>query len=394
MRARSHHPVLAALVLGASVAVPAAVPAIAASPSPGASAAAAPAADVLTYRGGPGRDGNMPGPGPLGKASIAWVFQARGPFASQPMVHAGVVYAVSNEGTLHAINITTGAERWSVALGTDSTGSPLLLEDRVLVATNDGLRAISMADGSEVWRTTATAPLKGSPVLTGGHVVVAAEDGSVSAVDQATGTTLWTVDIGAGVDTSSAATDETVVVGTQTGQVVALAAADGTLRWRTDTGDGARVGTPAISDGYVYIATLDGGGPDSNHIRQLDLATGKVLWSFVSPDSVPSYSPAIVGGLAITEGESGTITALDTATGKPGWQAHVPGVVEIVPAVAGGVVYGASNDGVAFALDVATRKQLWQVPIDGVPYGAAVTGGLMLMGTNVGKLYAIGGDQP
>ena len=38
--------------------------------------------------------------------------------------------------------------------------------------------------------------------------------------------------------------------------------------------------------------------------------------------------------------------------------------------------------------------QLWHVPIDGVPYGAAVTGGLMLVGTDVGKLYAIRGDQP
>ena len=394
MRIRSHHPLLTAMLLGAVVAATADIRGRAASPSPPALGAAASAADVLTYRGGPQRDGNMPGPGPLGKASVAWVFQAGGPFASQPMVQESVVYTVSNEGTFHAIDLATGNERWSAALGTNSTGSPLLLDDHVLVATNDGLRAISMADGSQAWRTTATAPLKGSPVFTGGHVVVAAEDGSVSAVDQATGAILWTTSIGAGVDTSSAATDDTVVVGTQTGQVIALSAGDGTLRWRADTFDGARVGTPAISDGHVYIATLDGGGPDSNHIRQLDLASGKTLWTFASPDSVPSYSPAIVDGLAITEGESGVVTALDTVTGTVRWQGHVPGVVEIVPAVARGVIYGASNDGVAFALDAGTGSQLWQVPIEGTPYGAAITGGLMLVGTNVGKLYAIRGDQP
>jgi outer membrane protein assembly factor BamB len=224
-------------------------------------------------------------------------------------------------------------------------------------------------------------------------VVVAAEDGSVSAIDPATGTSLWTANIGAGVDTSSAATDDTVVVGSQTGQVVALSAADGSLVWRTDTGDAARVGTPAISDGHVYIATLDGGGPDSNHIRRLDLATGATMWTFASPGSVPSYSPAIVDGLAITEGESGAVTALDIATGSVAWQSQVQGIVEIVPAVAGGVVYGAGNDSAAYALAASTGEQLWQVPIDGTPYGAAVTGGLMLVGTNVGKLYAIGGEQ-
>jgi len=394
MRVLSPVPALGGMLLVLAGGATAALPSIAASPSAApASAARAPAADILTYRGDAGRDGNMPGPGPLGHASVAWVFQADGPFASQPMVQDGVVYTVSNEGTLHAIDLATGTQRWSAALRTNSTGSPLLLDGHVLVATDDGLHSIAMADGSLAWKTSATQPLKGSPVLTGGHVLVAAEDGSVSAVDPATGAILWSVDIGAGVDTSSAASADTVVVGTQTGQVVALSTTDGTLLWRTDTGDGARVGTPAISDGHVYIATLDGGGPDSNHVRQLDLATGKVLWTFASPDSMPSYTPAIVDGMAITEGESGAVTALDTATGTVDWQSHVTGPVEIVPAVSGGVLYTATGTQ-AYALDVATGTQLWQVPIMGGPYGAAVTGGLMLVGTDVGKLYAIRGDQP
>ena len=222
---RTRFPIAGLVVLlEMAVAAAGSAPAVATSPSPGATlqaGTAATAADVLTYRGGASRDGSMPGPGPVGQASVAWVFQAGGPFASQPMVQDGVVYAVSNEGTLHAVDLATGTERWSAALDTDSTGSPLLLDGHVLVATNDGLRSIAMADGSMAWKTKATQPLKGSPVPTAGHVVVAAEDGTVNAVDPATGAILWTASLGAGVDTSSAATDDTVVVGTQTGQVVA-----------------------------------------------------------------------------------------------------------------------------------------------------------------------------
>ena len=66
--------------------------------------------------------------------------------------------------------------------------------------------------------------------------------------------------------------------------------------------------------------------------------------------------------------------------------------MEIVPSISGGMTYGASNNGYAFGMDAATGLVRWQVPIRGVPYGAAITSGLMLVGTNIGNLYAIGGS--
>ena len=167
-----------------------------------------------------------------------------------------------------------------------------------------------LADGSAAWKTSAMQPLKGSPVLTGGHVVVAAEDGSVSAVDPATGALLWTSSIGAGVDTSSAASDDTVVVGTQTGQVVALSSADGALRWRTDTGDRARVGTPTVSDGHVYVATLDGGGPGAT-------TSGHLTWQRArccGPSPAPIPCPATARDRGRHGHHGGRVGAVDRAS--------------------------------------------------------------------------------
>jgi outer membrane protein assembly factor BamB len=64
--------------------------------------------------------------------------------------------------------------------------------------------------------------------------------------------------------------------------------------------------------------------------------------------------------------------------------------VETVAAVADGSVFVASNDGHALALDAATGTERWHVSIEGIPYGVAVTGGLVLVGTTAGTLYAIG----
>ena len=119
----------------------------------------------------------------------------------------------------------------------------------------------------------------------------------------------WATALGGEVDSSPAASDDRLIVGTRTGEVVALAPDDGTVLWRTDTGDGLRVGTPAIVDGRVLVATLsaaDAVPVGVPHIRALDLATGSVEWTFDSPDGVPSYTPAVAGDLAISMGESGS----------------------------------------------------------------------------------------
>ena len=75
-------------------------------------------------------------------------------------------------------------------------------------------------------------------------------------------------------------------------------------------------------------------------------------------------------------------------------RAPVDGPVEIVAAIAGTAIYAASNGGSAFALDAATGRELWRVPIRGTPSGPTVAGGLLLIGTNVGELDAIGGTLP
>ena len=347
--------------------------------------------DILDYRGDAARTGNMPGPGPVGVPSIRWSFKAGAPIGSQVAVVDRVVYLVSTEGTLHALDLETGMQRWSVPVGARVHASLAIADSLVMVAADDGAHAFATSDGHTAWVTSKTGPVRGTPAVIGHTAVFASDTGTITALDTRTGSVLWMHPVGAPDETSVAATNDSVVVGLQNGVAVALALADGTERWRTDTGDGARIGTPAIADGRAYIATLDGAGPGTRHIRALDLTTGRILWSFASPGDKPAYTPAVADGRAIVEGEDGSVTALDPATGTVLWQAKAPGPVEVVAAVADGVVYGASNGGFAFALDAATGAQRWRLPIRGVPYGVAVTSGLVLLGTDLGTLYAIGG---
>lgn len=362
------------------------------SSSTGASGRATAVGDLLTYRGGPDRTGQMPGPGPDGTPSIRWTFKAGAPIGSQVAVEGRLVYLISTDGTLHAVDLDTGKQRWSAPIGSKVQGSPTIVDGLVVVGASDGAHAVSTGDGRVVWTQPKAGAVGGTPAIVGHTAVFASSDLGVTALDTGTGAVLWHHSVTSQNDTSVATADGVAVVGFRDGFVLALSLADGSERWRVDTGDGARVGTPTIADGRAYVVTLDGGGAGSRHLAALDLATGRVLWRIASPGDRPTYSPAVADGRAITEGEDGHITALDPVTGTVLWQANAPGLVEVVPAVADGIVYGASNGGFVFAVDAATGKEIWKLPILGVPYGAAVTSGLVLVGTDVGTLYAIGGS--
>ncbi|MEP6638084.1 MAG: PQQ-binding-like beta-propeller repeat protein [Chloroflexota bacterium] len=359
---------------------------------PGSSAVAGNAKDVTTYRGDAARTGVMPGPGPLAAPVVAWSFDASAPIGSSVAVVGGVVYLVGSNGTVHALDLGTGHERWKVALGVEAHSSPTVIDGLVIVGTDDGVHALRAADGTAAWSTPGIGPVGGALAVTEETGVFADGTGTVGAIDIRTGKLTWKRDEGA-PDTRSVATDgQVAIVGIDGGTIIALSLADGTERWRTGPGDPAGVGSPTIADGRVFAATgLGSEGPGTHHLVALDLATGKLLWRYASPKDVAVYTPAISDGRAIVDGEDSTVTALDPATGKVVWTSPAPGVDEVVAAVVGATVYSASNGGFAFALDAATGAERWRLAIQGVPYGAVVTGGMVLVGTDGGTLYAIGG---
>jgi outer membrane protein assembly factor BamB len=365
-----------------------------ASAMPSASQSAPSPTDVVDFRGDAARSGNMPGPAPSGTVAVRWTFQAGAPIGSQVVVVGQTVYVLSTDGTLHAVDIGTGKQAWSTSIGASAHGSPAIADGLLIVGADDGAHAFKVADKTAAWANATVGTVRGAPAIVGHEAVFASDQATATALDTRTGSVLWSRPLGAMDGTSVAAGAGSAIFGLQDGIAVALALADGTEQWRVNTGTGARLGTPTIADGRVYVAALDGAGAGSRQIIALDLPTGRVLWRFASPGDKPAYAPAVADGRAIVEGEDGSVTALDQASGAVLWQVKAGGIIEIVPAIAGSTVYGASNGGMSFALDTATGVERWRVPITGTPYGEAVISGLVLVGTNVGNLVAIGGSLP
>jgi len=183
----------------------------------------------------------------------------------------------------------------------------------------------------------------------------------------------------------------------------------GGVKWAFKAG-GAIVTSPAVVDGVVYIASLDG------HLYAIDQETGKEKWSFKSSRPIAS-SPAVVRGALYFVSSVGALVALDVATGKPKWvfaaeherkfeakglhgyppaSQTIPDAWDIFtssPAVAAGKVFFGSGDGNVYAVDAETGLLQWKYGTGDVVHASpAVAGNTVYVGSWDSYLYAIDAD--
>ncbi|HEU4813251.1 MAG TPA: outer membrane protein assembly factor BamB [Xanthomonadaceae bacterium] len=127
--------------------------------------------------------------------------------------------------------------------------------------------------------------------------------------------------------------------------------------WSAGIGDGeGRTGTrqgPAIADGRVYAAGLDGG------VRAFDLQSGAAVWHFPAEGLRLAASPGVGDGLVVVGGLDGVVLALDAATGAERWRGKVGAEVTAAPAIAQGAVLVRSDDGRLTAFDAASGERRW-----------------------------------
>jgi outer membrane protein assembly factor BamB len=145
---------------------------------------------------------------------------------------------------------------------------------------------------------------------------------------------------------------------------------------------------PAIADGHVYAAAVEGG------VSAFDLRSGQSLWRYASELPL-SGGPGAGEGLVVVGSLEGDVIALDAATGAEKWKAEVANEVLVAPAVGNGMVFVHSNDGRVTALDAASGERRWFYSAD-VPAltvrgnGAMTVGpGLVFVGNDNGTVTAL-----
>ncbi len=345
------------------------------------------------YHGGPDRTGVMPGPGPAGDPVIEWDTGRPGavPFNTMPLPVAGRVVVGDASGYLAALDPATGALGWELDVGSPIRGAPATADDLVFAGTDAGeVIAANAATGKLVWRAELGEGAVRASLLVAGDVLYAGTDGgSVVALEPGSGRRLWSLDAGGRVTRGPAFADGILYVGAEGGRFSAIDVATRAVRWTVELGAG-EVGTPTIGGGHVYVGTgLHAGRPAQ--LVTIDVRDGSVAWTFSSPGGAQVHMGGLATGRVYAASEDGSLYALEARTGDVIWVSDVGERLTTPLAIVGDVLFLSAEPRAVHALDAQSGERLWVVPVVGNPSSPSVVGGRVFVGTDLGRVVAIGG---
>jgi len=152
--------------------------------------------------------------------SQAWRYQPTGAVLDlgSPSVAGDLVYLVASDGSLRAVAIGDGTQRWAARLYTPTAGSPPAVNDAGVFVTDQSgtMYAFDPSSGAEQWRFASNLFAVGGPIVTSDTVLQPASDGTILAVDTTTGHQVWHATVADAAVIGLAATAE-LVVATSTG---------------------------------------------------------------------------------------------------------------------------------------------------------------------------------
>jgi outer membrane protein assembly factor BamB len=334
--------------------------------------------DVLTYKGVFERTGQLPGPGPAEKPVVLWHKEYAAAITANPLVVGGLLIIAGEDGTVRALDLDQGEERWlastpaSIASTPSSDGNLLYA-----IGTDGSLRALSIAEGGGVvWQKDGF--LHGSIVTIAGTTVLAGANGELVALAALDGSELWRAPA-PGSTRAALAGELLYVSGAGSGELTVLGV-DGSAQRSIET-YGAQVLTPAVVDGAVSVVARDVPG-GRNVVLAYDSA-GAQRWAWQPPERARIHGHAVANGRIFVSTEvPGMLHGLDAVTGNELWPAReLDERLVTFPFVARDVVYLASATSL-FTLDAASGNRLWTLDIgSAVEVSLAVTDGLLLVTT-------------
>lgn len=312
---------------------------------------------------------------------------------------------------------------WSFEADSEPT-SPVVMGDRVMVATRDGdLIALDFGSGKQAWRTKIEAGFEGAPTCAPGLVVVPDLEGSIHAFASTDGKKLWShaTEGKSEIKASVAVAEGVAVVGSYDGTLHALNLADGSPRWKHES-EAQIHSTCAIQNGLAHVAGCDGHfrgldvatgavkldvrfggytaaspamseglavfGTFSNDVVAIDLAKKAVVWRYTPKKQFPFYSSAAISdGLVFVGSRDKALHVLDLKTGELRFTVDTQGKIDSSPVILGSRVFFGSHDGRIRGVDVKTKQSVFSYET-GAPVATspALAGNRLLVAATDGRI--------
>ena len=276
-----------------------------------------------------------------------WKFKTGARISSTAAVADGIVYFESYDGNLYALDAATGTQRWKFATRGERRfaaphlhgmlpvaetmpdpfdyylSSPVIWHAQIYFGSGDGnVYALDVKTGAVKWSFATGNVVHASPAIADGTLFIGSWDHFFYALDATSGALKWKFRTGKdddihnqeGIQSSAVVAGDLVYFGCRDSHLYALNAKTGIVAWTYNNGGNWVIGSPAVARGIIYWATSDSG-----IFHATDALTGKDRFVLDFKHWPMFSSPAVVDGMVLIGSHAGRLYAIDTNRGTLAW---------------------------------------------------------------------------
>lgn len=193
------------------------------------------------------------------KGATLWKYNANARILNTGVVNKQAVYITSDDGVIHAVNLTNGDKLWTLSLG-GKLSPPVINENMLYVGgTNNAVHAVDLSTHQVHWSYRLCREVVAPLNIAGNILMIPCQDGTLYALDITTRKPTWQFEtkgsLSGGVTISKK--DGTVYFGSEDSYLYAITVGNGKELWKYKTNNRIR-STPAIDDDTIYITSDDG----------------------------------------------------------------------------------------------------------------------------------------
>jgi len=270
-----------------------------------------------------------------------------------PLITDGeAVFLTTDAGMVRALELPTGETRWEVTLAPgvlSVSGGTVFLR-----RAEGGVDALDAKAGTILWQSHAGSPGDLAAAPDGEHLAVLGRTATL--LSARTGDKIWTTRSLGTFTTAPLFASDRMVAGTREGAIHCIELATGKLLWTYQTQAPVLAAPIADRSGRVFLGTGDG------RLLALSLHSGKRIWEWKT--GVETDFPAVCyKDVVLFVPHDAVVLALRRNTGHLAWRTVIPSRPLAPPMLHGDVLliacYGSRENRTALiALDIITNRRL------------------------------------
>ncbi len=328
--------------------------------------------------------------GPVPPLKLKWTFDTGGPVYSSPVVSGGKLFVGSYDGSLYAIDGSSGEKLWSFETGGEILSTPAVSGGTVFFGSKDGnFYALNSSDGTLKWKFETGKSVLNSPVVGKGLVFFGSSDNYFYALDINTGKRRWRkrfedYEKYSGIFSSPAFKGDNLYIAGKNMRIFALDYEGGAQIWSKFLNT-AIYSSPAITDEVVYVVAYD------RIFYALNINSGQIVFR-KRLKSWPYASPVVSGSNIYMGLRNGDLAVVSTYKRRPvKTLVTLPAGISSTPAISGdGYIFVGCDDGYLYAIS-ETGEIAWKYQTGaGIHSSPAISDGTVFVGSRDGKVYAFG----